>query len=104
VPPGVRRRARQAEVSATTARRPIKEATSGSFTYSVVCAGAPPAAKAETEVEFTEPTVTVNGSGGSTGKSGGRELDLASVALLVLLMCWRERQRHTQRLRRKEVC
>lgn len=79
----------------------IKETTAGSFTYSVVCSGAPPAATAETEVKFTDPTVTVNGSSGTTGKSGGGGLDPASIVLLGLLLYWGQRRRRNGLSRRR---
>ena len=64
----------------------ITESTAGSFTYDIVCNGAPPAASDKVFVKFTDPKV--NGSGGGT-------LDPWCLLLLGLLM-WRQ-QRPAQR-------
>jgi hypothetical protein len=66
----------------------ITESTEGSFSYGIVCTGAPPAASAKADVEFTSAPVVVTGSGGGS-KGGGGALDPWSVLLLGLSVYWR---------------
>ncbi len=69
----------------------VTETAAGSFTYGIVCTGAPPASSASVDVKFAVTSVTVTGSSG--GKSGGGgAVDLWSVSLLGLLMCRRLRR------------
>jgi hypothetical protein len=64
----------------------ITESAAGSFSYGIVCTGAPPAASAKAAVDFANPGVTVHGSG------GGGALDPWSVFLLGLLVCRQQRR------------
>jgi hypothetical protein len=69
----------------------VTESTAGSYSYDIICTGAPPAASANTQVNFTDAsvvTVTAPHSGG-----GGGALDLWGVVLLGLTMCRRVRRR-----------
>jgi hypothetical protein len=67
----------------------VTEATAGSYSYDIICTGAPPAASANAEVKFTDAvTVTASRSGG-----GGGALDPLCVVLLGLAMCRRMRFR-----------
>ena len=68
----------------------VTETAAGSFTYGIVCTGAPPASSASVAVNFATNSVTVTGSGGKSG--GGGALDLWSVSLLGMLLC-RQRSR-----------
>jgi hypothetical protein len=73
----------------------IKEASAGSFTYGIVCSGAPPAASASTDVAFSASSVTVTGNSGGGGKSGGGgTMDPWGVLLLGLLMYRQLRRGH----------
>jgi hypothetical protein len=63
----------------------VTEAAAGSFTYGIVCTGAPPASSASVDLKFAVNSVTVTGSGGKSG--GGGAFDPWSVSLLGLLMC-----------------
>jgi hypothetical protein len=63
---------------------PITESTPGSYSYSIVCSGAPPAATAKVAVDFTEAS---SGGGSGGGGGGGGELDpLCSFLLLLALL------------------
>jgi hypothetical protein len=64
----------------------ITESAAGSFSYDIVCTGAPPAASAKAAVDFTSPGVTVN------GKGGGGALDPWCIFLLGLLLCRQQRR------------
>jgi hypothetical protein len=68
----------------------VTEAAAGSFNYGIVCTGAPPAASATAQVEFSADSVTVTASSGKSG--GGGAIDLRSLLLLGLFLC-RLRQR-----------
>jgi hypothetical protein len=68
----------------------ITESTAGSFSYGIVCVGAPPAASATAAVNFTDPGVTVHGSG------GGGALDLGCVLLLGSVLYRRARRGATE--------
>jgi len=69
----------------------VTESTAATFTYGITCTGgAPPAANAQAVVKFTE--VTVTGSTGGSGKSGGGALDpmiLISLGLMLFCRIWR---------------
>jgi hypothetical protein len=69
----------------------VTEAAAGSFTYGIVCTGAPPASSASVAVNFAVNSVTVTGSGGKSG--GGGALDLWSVSLLGMLLTCRQLRR-----------
>jgi hypothetical protein len=66
---------------------------SGSFTWSLVCSGAPPAASASVTATYSAapPTNPPPSGGGGTGNGGGGggggRLDLSLFALLALLLC-----------------
>jgi hypothetical protein len=60
----------------------IKEAAAGTYSYDIICSGAPPAASAKATVDFTNASVTVSGS-----KGGGGALDPLCLMLLGLSMC-----------------
>jgi hypothetical protein len=66
----------------------ITEAAAGTYSYGVICTGAPPAASAKATVDFTDASVTVSGS-----KGGGGALDPWCVVLLGLAMCRRIQRR-----------
>ena len=64
----------------------VTETTAGSFTYGILCSGAPPAASAKAEVEFRAASVTP-GAGGKSG--GGGAMDFSSLLVLALMVSWR---------------
>jgi hypothetical protein len=66
----------------------ITEAAAGTYSYGVICTGAPPAASAKATVDFTDASVTVSGS-----KGGGGALDPWCVVLLGLAICRRIQRR-----------
>jgi hypothetical protein len=66
----------------------LTESTAGSFSYGIVCSGAPPAASAKAAVDFTGPGVTVNG-----GKGGGGAFDPWCAVLLGLVVYRLQRHR-----------
>ena len=68
----------------------ITESSAGSFSYEITCTGAPPAANAKAEVDFTDTTVTVTGSSGKSG--GGGALDPVWLTLLGLSVYRRSRR------------
>lgn len=79
----------------------ITEATAGSYTYSIVCSGAPPAATAQAQVDFTEASsVTVTASSGGGKSGGGGAVDLLSLLLLALSLYWHLHSGVTLSLRR----
>jgi hypothetical protein len=68
----------------------VTESSTGSFTYGITCTGAPPAASAKTEVNFTLAPVTATASG---AKSGGGAFDPWCVLVLGLLVCRQQQRR-----------
>jgi hypothetical protein len=48
----------------------ISAEAAGTYSYDIICTGAPPAASTKATVDFTNASVTVNGS-----KGGGGALD-----------------------------
>jgi lysyl endopeptidase len=73
---------------------PITESTAGSYYYGVMCTGAPPAASASAEVNFTDRSTETGGSGKS---GGGGALDPLSLVLLGLVACASMRRRRSDR-------
>jgi hypothetical protein len=69
----------------------VTEADAGSYSYAITCTGAPPAANAKAEVNFTAQPVTVTGSTG--GKSGGGSIDPLWLLLLSTSMYRRVHRR-----------
>jgi lysyl endopeptidase len=75
----------------------VTETDAGSFSYGITCTGAPPAATAKAQVDFTDQSVTVSSSSSSGGKSGGGALDPLWLVLLGVSMCRRAHRRLTVR-------
>ena len=70
----------------------ITESIAGSYYYGVMCTGAPPAASASAEVNFTDRST---GTGGSGKSGGGGALDPLSLVLLSLVACGHRRRRRS---------
>ncbi|HTV51013.1 MAG TPA: hypothetical protein VME21_07490, partial [Steroidobacteraceae bacterium] len=79
----------------TSGTMSITEGTAGSFSYDITCTGAPPAASAKAQVDFTDSSVTVSASGGKSGGGGG--LDPWCLLLLGSTIGGRLRQRSLTR-------
>jgi hypothetical protein len=67
----------------------ITESSAGTVDYGITCTGAPPAASANSQVNFTEAAVTVTAS----KSGGGGALDSLSLILLGFAVCRRMRRR-----------
>jgi hypothetical protein len=78
---------------ALTGSMAITEATAGSYTFAITCAGAPPAAQAEVSIAFARPT---GGGSGGGGGGGGGEFDETSLLLLGVLAAVRAGRRCKQ--------
>jgi len=64
----------------------VKEATAGTVTYSVTCAGAPPAASASTVVDMKSQVVVASQPPSS---GGGGEFDALFTMLLTFVLALR---------------
>lgn len=85
----------------------ITESAAGSYNYSIVCSGAPPAATATAAVHFTQASSSGGSAGGGGG--GGGELDLLWSLFLSLVVLWRVATKARRRgalcaLRRRAAC
>jgi len=78
----------------------VTESTAGAFTYDITCTGAPPAASALADVNFTEVTVTTS-AGTSKSGGGGGAFDAMNLLLLCLLVLCRVSPLYKARQRKR---
>jgi hypothetical protein len=62
----------------------VTESASGEYAYGIICSGAPPAASAQVNVEFTSVSVSTS-AGGSTKSGGGGAVGPLGLLFLSLL-------------------
>jgi hypothetical protein len=84
--------------------RAITVGAPGTYTWKIMCEGAPPAAVATVSVTFTDKPSGGNpgggtNPGGNTGGGGGGSIDLLLLALLVVSLLVRSRRENTPEFR-----